>query len=81
MNCDYCGGDVTPLGALGNTVHGRCRNCGVDQVVAYQPVPLAPWADDDDHPVSDWKAEVAADETRLGYQDWVEHRLEWMVFS
>lgn len=33
-----------------------------------------PWADDPDHPVADWKTEVANDDTRLGYLDWVESR-------
>jgi hypothetical protein len=36
------------------------------------------WEPDTDYPVEDWKAEVAANETRLGYWDWIEskHELE-----
>ncbi|OAN53645.1 hypothetical protein A7Q26_05575 [Sphingobium sp. TCM1] len=30
-----------------------------------------PWSDDPDHPVEDWKIEVANDDTRSGYLDWV----------
>lgn len=33
-----------------------------------------PWADDPAHPVEDWKIEVANDDTRSGYLDWVETR-------
>lgn len=29
------------------------------------------WAEDPDHPVSDWRLEVANDDTRRGYWDWV----------
>jgi hypothetical protein len=35
------------------------------------------WEVHPDHPVEDWKDEVANDDTRLGYQEWVENRLEW----
>lgn len=34
-----------------------------------------PWAEHPDHPVADWQAEVANDDTRLGYWDWVAARL------
>lgn len=34
------------------------------------------WASDEEFPVSDWQAEVAANNTRLGYWDWVEHQRE-----
>jgi hypothetical protein len=34
------------------------------------------WEDDDRFPVSDWRYEVANDDTRLGYQEWVEHQRE-----
>jgi hypothetical protein len=33
-----------------------------------------PWAENPDHPLSDWKAEVADDDTRLGYADWLAAR-------
>lgn len=29
------------------------------------------WDSDKEHPVEDWQAEVASDDTRLGYWDWV----------
>lgn len=31
MYCACCGGELTYLGALGNLVWFRCRNCGADQ--------------------------------------------------
>ena len=31
------------------------------------------WDEDPDYPVADWKYEVANDDTRLGYADWVEN--------
>lgn len=31
------------------------------------------WDVDPDYPVEDWKAEVANDDTRLGYSDWIEN--------
>ncbi len=33
-----------------------------------------PWGEYPDHPVEDWKVEVANDDTRLGYWDWVSIR-------
>ena len=33
-----------------------------------------PWLSDRDNPVEDWKYEVANDDTRLGYLEWVESR-------
>ena len=35
-----------------------------------------PWAIDPDYPVEDWKYEVACNDTRLGYWDWVSHKKE-----
>lgn len=32
------------------------------------------WDVADDYPVADWQHEVADDNTRLGYRDWVEHQ-------
>jgi hypothetical protein len=46
-------------------------------VYSFHSVEMAPeaptdhWADDDEFPVSDWRYEVANDDTRLGYRDWV----------
>lgn len=33
------------------------------------------WAPMDGHPVEDWRSEVANDDTREGYHDWVFNRL------
>lgn len=35
-----------------------------------------PWIDQPEHPVSDWTYEVANGETRLGYLDWIQARIE-----
>ncbi|HEX7781206.1 MAG TPA: hypothetical protein VF509_00205 [Sphingobium sp.] len=35
-----------------------------------------PWVEDPAHPVRDWQGEVANDDTRLGYLDWVDARGE-----
>jgi hypothetical protein len=37
------------------------------------------WDDNHVYPVDDWKAEVADDDTRLGYRDWVEARSEMLA--
>lgn len=29
-DCAMCGGPLQPLGQLGNRLHLRCRNCGID---------------------------------------------------
>ena len=29
-NCPICGGESVIMGQLGNLVHARCRNCGMD---------------------------------------------------
>jgi len=29
--CCLCSGSLTVLGTLGNRIHLRCRNCGMDQ--------------------------------------------------
>ncbi|MFA6132643.1 MAG: hypothetical protein WC869_01350 [Phycisphaerae bacterium] len=34
------------------------------------------WGEHPDHLVADWKYEVANCDTRLGYWDWVVHRME-----
>lgn len=36
---------------------------------------MSHWDDHADHPVTDWQHEVAAGDTRLGYQDWRAHQL------
>ena len=35
-----------------------------------------PWLEDANFPVSDWQDEVRANDTRLGYPEWVEHQKE-----
>ena len=37
------------------------------------------WDDNPDHSADDWKTEVANDDTRLGYLDWVEVRSEMLA--
>lgn len=32
--------------------------------------------EDDEYPEADWRYEVANEDTRLGYEDWVEHKRE-----
>jgi len=34
------------------------------------------WDEVEDYPSADWRAEVAEDNTRLGYADWVQHQKE-----
>lgn len=34
------------------------------------------WDEYEQFPRADWKAEVAADDTTLGYWEWVKHRIE-----
>jgi hypothetical protein len=34
------------------------------------------WHEDPAYPVEDWKYQVANDDTRSGYADWVEHERE-----
>jgi hypothetical protein len=34
------------------------------------------WDSHPAYPVEDWKYEVANDDTRLGYKEWLKHRLE-----
>jgi hypothetical protein len=33
-----------------------------------------PWGEDEEYPVQDWRMEVANDDTRLGYWDWVDNQ-------
>lgn len=37
---------------------------------------LGYWDEDPDWPVDDWKYEVANDDTRQGYHEWVAHNKE-----
>ncbi|QKY79745.1 hypothetical protein SEA_ENGINEER_171 [Gordonia Phage Engineer] len=37
---------------------------------------LSHWDVDPNYPLEDWKREVEADETRLGYHDWIEQQQE-----
>ena len=31
--CEMCGGEVIEMGGLGNRLHGRCRQCGMDSSI------------------------------------------------
>ncbi len=46
MNCEVCDGPLIVLGVLGNTVHLRCRNCGMDHTG--DPADLPENEEDDD---------------------------------
>lgn len=35
------------------------------------------WREDPDYPLEDWRYEVANDDTRQGYLDWVAHQKAW----
>jgi hypothetical protein len=37
-------------------------------------IPASIWDEDSDYPVADWKYEIANDDTRLGYWEWVQCR-------
>jgi hypothetical protein len=37
---------------------------------------LGHWENHPNYPLDDWKAEVANDDTRLGYHEWVMHKIE-----
>lgn len=34
MICVACDGDLQPLGFLGNLIHFRCRQCGMDHMTS-----------------------------------------------
>lgn len=31
--CEICGGEVHEMGGLGNLLHGRCRQCGMESSI------------------------------------------------
>ena len=37
---------------------------------------MSHWDENPDYPVSDWREEVANDDTRLGYRDWWTNKQE-----
>lgn len=41
-----------------------------------RPARVGIWDEDEDYPVADWQDEVANNDTRLGYWEWVHHRKE-----
>jgi hypothetical protein len=51
----------------------------VDKVTEYRQTLSdgSHWDDDPDYPPEDWQAEVANDDTRLGYAAWVASQREW----
>ncbi len=53
----------------------------ITQLPPYQllEVMMDNWQDDPDFPVRDWKYEVANDDTRLGYHEWVARKREEAV--
>jgi len=65
--CPDCGTAIPVNVAEGEA----CRDCGH---VFYSEPPEDYWSEDPDHPVADWKYEVANDDTRQGYHEWVKQR-------
>lgn len=47
------------------------RHLSPDQICAK----YGSWGSHPNHPVEDWQSEVADDETRLGYWDWLEQMI------
>ena len=43
---------------------------------AWQQKTANPWKVHPNYPVEDWQDEVSANDTRLGYKDWVDHQIE-----
>jgi hypothetical protein len=37
-HCSLCGGDLVWMGNLGNRMHFRCRNCGIDSSSEVTPI-------------------------------------------
>ena len=63
-NPDLCVAEVVTTG----------ETCNRDRAAH---VPQSIWDDDPDYPVAGWQDEVANDDTRLGYWQWVEAQREW----
>jgi hypothetical protein len=56
---------------------GTTRRRSADEAMGFILGPLDYWNDEDpDYPCDDWKYEVANDDTRLGYWEWVAARGE-----
>lgn len=47
-----------------------------DENVSHLFNPIDPWDVCPAYPVADWQREVAENNTRLGYREWVNHQLE-----
>ena len=57
--------------------HAR-TGLGIEIVEAVPPEDTGtdPWADDPEWPSDEWRNDVSAGDTRLGYADWVKHNKE-----
>lgn len=68
--CGHCGftWNDALITAITPTPAGRCPN----EYAHTYPA----WAEDPNYPVGDWRLEVANDDTRLGYVEWLEHKRE-----
>lgn len=53
---------------------GREEFFADDFIEANRRKPEDPWAAAEDYPVEQWQHEVAEDNTRLGYWEWVQHQ-------
>ncbi len=53
---------------------GECPKCGACAFVIKPATDV--WAENAKYPIADWQHEVANDDTRQGYLNWVEHMKE-----
>jgi hypothetical protein len=72
-NLEYWYPDCNPVAFQRALIYDR--DCPWDKSLVERPRP-DPWSEDPDYPVSDWQFEVAMNDTRLGYREWVSHQRE-----
>jgi hypothetical protein len=72
--CQDCSGGNTPYRLeTGPCWYHRAEKLLNQGRTAHPP---DPWEDNPEFPVEDWRYEVANDDTRLGYLEWIEHKRE-----
>jgi len=55
MQCTICDSDLYYLGQLGNAHYGRCRGCGMNQLVTPEDMDLdKDTSSPDNYPPTDW---------------------------
>lgn len=67
--CPDCGEEIPPQAVDGS----ECSNCEHVFVASRSD---NHWVSDPNYPVEDWRIEVANDDTRLGYGEWLQHQRE-----